>query len=289
MSSSLVQHRNVGREPLPEAPTLDWAIAYRWLGWSVLPVLRGRKRPAVAWQRFETELPNESEIRSWYARWPQAGVAIVTGRLSGVVVLDIDAGHGGEESFAQLKASAPEQFITAEATTGGGGRHLYFRHPGDLTPNRTGLEPGMDLRGDGGLVIAPPSIHTSGRRYAWRPGASPWDLPLAPLPPVLRVQETESHRGKPLHYWRELLREGVAIGQRNSTIASLAGHLFWRGVDHQIATELLLSWNRLHCRPPLSDQEVIETIDSIRRTHDRHLRPTLGQQLDARFGEGEQP
>ena len=77
-------------------------------------------------------------------------------------------------------------------------------------------------------------------------------------------------RGHPVTYWRELVERGVAEGERNSTIASLTGHLLWHGVDKQVALELLLAWNRLRCCPPLEDEEVAATVDSIARTHARH-------------------
>ncbi|HXV25168.1 MAG TPA: bifunctional DNA primase/polymerase [Alphaproteobacteria bacterium] len=264
--------------PSPNARMLDWALAYRRLGWSVVPIPRGGKRPLVTWRDFETEPAAEDMIGSWYARWPDAGIAIVTGRISGIVVLDIDAGHGGEESFAALAPRPYALFETVESITGGGGRHLYFAHPGGTVPNRAGFLPGLDLRGNGGVVVAPPSLHASGHRYRWLPGAGPWDRAPVQLPEILRDRmDPEAQRGKPLHYWRDLLREGVPIGRRNSTIASLAGHLFWHDVDPQVATELLLSWNRVRCRPPLSDEEVVETVASIHRTHERHAR--LGRSL----------
>ena len=71
-------------------------------------------------------------------------------------------------------------------------------------------------------------------------------------------------------YWRHLVREGVLEGERNSTIASLSGHLLWHGVDPDVAVELLLCWNAVRCRPPLSDDEVVRTAESIVRLHRRH-------------------
>ncbi len=75
-----------------------------------------------------------------------------------------------------------------EALTGGGGRHLYFRHPGGIVRNRVGLAPGIDVRGDGGCVVAPPSVHPSGKRYAWVASHGPEDSPLARAPAWLLRQ-----------------------------------------------------------------------------------------------------
>jgi hypothetical protein len=76
-----------------------------------------------------------------------------------------------------------------------------------------------------------------------------------------------SRQGHPPAYWRGVVTEGVPEGRRNSTIASLAGHLLWHEVDPDVVSELLLCWNRQRCRPPLSDEEVLRTVGSITRLH----------------------
>ena len=114
-----------------------------------MPVAERGKRPIVRWQTFEDGHPTEAEVRGWFERWPSANVAVVTGAISGIVVLDVDPSHGGEELLTRLalrNAGLPQ---TVEATTGGGGRHIYFKHPGFEVKNRAGLSPGLDLRGDG--------------------------------------------------------------------------------------------------------------------------------------------
>jgi hypothetical protein len=166
---------------------LDAAQAYLARGWSVLPVEPRGKRPLIAWRKLQSRRAAADEAGRWFERWPDANVAIVTGRLSRLVVLDVDPRHGGAESLAAFEAENGPLPATLEALTGGGGRHLYFRHPGARTANRVGLRPGIDLRGDGGCVVAPPSVHPSGRRYAWRAGHAPDELAAAPLPESLRA------------------------------------------------------------------------------------------------------
>jgi hypothetical protein len=109
-------------------------------------------------------------------------VSIVTGALSGLVVLDVDPRHGGKESLAKLERTHGELPKTMESITGGGGRHLYFTHPGGAVPNRTNIEPGIDLRGDGGCIVAPPSVHPSAKRYRWKKGHGPSEVSPAKLP-----------------------------------------------------------------------------------------------------------
>lgn len=248
------------------------ALDYLGRGWSVIPIAAGRKHPLVRWEDHQHRRADADEVGRWYRRWPDAGIGIVTGMISGLVVLDIDPRHGGDDSLEDLERRFAPLPHTIEALTGGGGRHVYFAHPGGTIRNRVGLAPGIDLRGDGGMVVAPPSLHPSGRRYAWEISHHPDDTPLAPLPRwLLEVTPDEGgHRGHGADYWRRLVHQGVVEGERNSAVASFAGHLLWRGVDVEVATELLLCWNRVRCRPPLPDDEVVRTVESILRTQLRH-------------------
>ncbi len=252
---------------------LRHGMAYVRRGWSVIPLAPREKRPLIAWQDFQERAPTEREMEAWERRWPDANVGIVTGRVSGLVVLDIDPQHGGTETIAQMERSHGVLPASVEVITGGGGRHIYFGHPGRRVANRAGIGPGIDLRGDGGLVVAPPSLHPSGRRYAWRQGFDPESLLLAAVPPWLleAVDHGAPRRGHPMPYWRALLATGVAEGERNSAIASLAGHLLHYGIDPVAATELLLCWNQVRCRPPLEPEEVVRTVESIRRTQHRYV------------------
>lgn len=224
----------------------------------------------MLWQEYQHRAPTEAEIDAWFHRWPDANVAVVTGEISNLVVLDIDPAHGGGKSLRNLTEQFGPLPATLIAHTGGGGRHLYFTASADgrPMPSRVALHPGIDVRAEGGLIIAPPSIHPSGQRYAWEDA----DQMPAPMPHwlVRLLRSPAARRGHSVQYWRDLAARGVEQGERNSTIASFAGHLFWHGVDPQIVKELLLCWNRVRSRPPLGDEEVAATVESIRRTHERH-------------------
>lgn len=246
------------------------AHAYAARGWSVIPIEPRGKRPLVTWLEFQERRAERDEIDAWFRHWPDANVGIVTGHVSGIVVIDVDAKHGGFESLAAIERDLGRLPDTVIAVTGGGGRHLYFAHPREALRNRVGLRPGIDLRADGGCVVAPPSVHPSGRRYAWLTGHAPDQNPVATLPPwILDLLRHPTRRGHPLEHWRHLVREGVDEGERNTTLASLAGHLLYRGVDPEVSLELMLGWNRLRCRPPLADDEVARVVQSIARRHER--------------------
>ena len=170
--------------------TEQFALDYLSRGWSVVPVVPREKRPLVAWQIYQQTRPSSAEVQAWFARWPDANVGIVTGVVSGLVVVDVDLKHGGEQSLVRIEREHGPLPATVEARTGGGGRHLYFTHPGGHVHNKVGLVPGIDLRGDGGIVVAPPSIHPSGARYVWKPGHAPHERAPAPLP-IWSIEEGE--------------------------------------------------------------------------------------------------
>jgi len=253
-------------------PAGQAALRYLAAGWSVLPLRPRDKRPLIRWEGLQVARPSPSEVAGWFRQWPDANVGIVTGEISNLIVIDIDPQHGGEASLDRLCQRFGALPATAEARTGGGGRHLYFAHPGGHVRNRAGLAPGVDLRGDGGYVVAPPSVHPNGRPYVWVAGRSPEETTPAPLPRWL-VRPSATRPGRTLVDWRRLVHEGVPEGQRNSTIASLAGHLLWRGVDPQVVLELLLAWNRMRCRPPLDDAEVAQVVESIVHLHEGEAHP----------------
>jgi len=175
-------------QPAPQSPQLTAALACLKRGWSVVPVMARAKRPIIRWEVFQYRMASEDEVTGWFRRWPDANLSVVTGALSGVVVLDVDPRHGGDESLSKLEALNGALPQTVESVTGGGGRHIYFAHPGHETRNRVGIEPGLDLRGDGGTIVLPPSIHPGGNPYRWRPGHAPDEIELAPFPSWLADQ-----------------------------------------------------------------------------------------------------
>jgi hypothetical protein len=248
------------------------AMALLAHGWSLLPLRAGEKRPLLKWEALQQQAAGKTEVRRWFERWPDANIGVVSGAVSGLIILDIDPRHGGEESLARIEKRQGATPPTVESATGGGGRHLYFRHPGGTVHNRVNLRPGMDLRGDGGYVVAPPSLHPSGKRYAWAPGRNPDEISPAPPPAWLKrlIASDGDQQGHTMAYWRGLARDGVREGARNNTIASFTGHLLWHGIDPDVAMELMLCWNQTRCRPPLPTDEVINVVNSISRLHRQH-------------------
>ncbi len=140
--------------------TLTAARAYVGDGWSVIPLRPGDKRPAVAWEPFQHRRPTDTELTSWFGVG-ENNLGIVTDEISRLVVADLD-GDNGEASYNELEWP----IRTRQVVTWSGGVHLYFSHPGHTVKNAVRLRPGLDIRGDGGYVVAPPSV-IQGGSYAW--------------------------------------------------------------------------------------------------------------------------
>lgn len=162
---------------------LDAALTYAGNGWLVFPAFEVKsdrscacgdatciknagKHPRVRWGSAATT--DIIKIKGWWRRWPRANVAIACGAQSGIWVLDIDPAKGGIASLATLETANTRLPTTFMVSTGGQGWHYYFAWPTDgrVIPNSSdALGPGLDVRGEGGYVIAPPSNHISGRCY----------------------------------------------------------------------------------------------------------------------------
>jgi hypothetical protein len=220
-------------------------------------------------------------ISELFTRWPSANVALVTGKISGTLVLDIDPRHGGDESLDALEEQHGKLPHTPEVLTGGGGRHLYFAAPERPVPSSTGVVgPGLDVRAEGGYVVAPPSVHITGKPYAWELSSRIGDVPLAQAPEwllelCLQGEPTAKGGIKPAKSedeWLELLWQGAAEGKRNVSLSKLAGHLLRiRVLRPSIAAALVHCWNEARCQPPLGKDEVQQVINSIakRELHKR--------------------
>lgn len=163
---------------------LEAALAYAQQGWAVFPVFSALPNGSCSCGRSNCGSPGKhprtsngvkaatcdaDQIRSWWTLTPDANVAIATGIVSGILVLDVDLKSGGIESFAALETEHPSIANTSTVATGGGGFHYYFAlSDGQILQNSVGkLRPGIDIRADGGYVVAPQSNHISGDSYVW--------------------------------------------------------------------------------------------------------------------------
>lgn len=242
------------------------ALAYAAAGFPVFPIHERGKRPMTAHGHLDATR-DAGKIQQYWHLCPTANIGVAV--PAGLVVVDVD----DREALQRLRAEDRHLPATARSTTGRG-LHFYYRTDTEIR-NAVGLSPGVDLRGQGGYVVVPPSVHPTGARYRWEVPPLPANIADAPGWLLEAVATRQSYRARPPEEWRHLTAEGVGKGERNNTIASLAGHLLRHGVDPFVTLNLLLPWNAACCRPPLSDREVERTVNSI-----------AGRELRRREGRG---
>lgn len=238
---------------------LEAALVYQARGWSVIPLQVKDKRPALTtWLEYQTTPASEAQIREWWQLMPDANVGLVTGQVSGIIVLDVD-GDDGRQSLGKF------ELPTTLTSSTGKGNHYLFGYPGHETRNFARKLPGLDLRGDGGYIVAPPSIHPSGRRYEW---ATSLETPLADLPEWLsdlitqgKKQSTSKHEAK---VDPTSVLAGVPEGQRDDTLFRYACRLRTQGMTRAEAEVLVLQAAR-NCSPVFPDDQAIKKLESAWR------------------------
>ncbi len=231
----------------------QWAIKYATLGFAVFPLKPRSKAPATS-NGFKSATTDLQQINTWWDSTPLYNIGIATGAASrGLLVLDLDEDdknnkHGPEEVrkwLAQRKTDFPR---TAMVKTGRGGIHMLYYGRGG---NRSNLLSGVDVRGEGGYIVAPPSVHPNGNTYEW----------LCPFPPPIAaanetvydfIRQTDSFGGS-----RGLQLElSIPEGQRTDAMIKLIGSLKSKGLSDEAILAAVRTENEKRCYPPLTDREL---------------------------------
>ncbi len=260
------------------------ALDYASGGWSVLPlhtIEDGKcscgkpdcKSPGKH-PRYDVDLIPDGvksaskdldKIHAWWRKWPTANVGIATGLKSGIIVLDVDSKSGGLESYDELVGDDTRSFETVTSLTGGGGMHLFFSPDQSAVGNKVGFMPGLDIRSEGGYVVAPPSIHVSGKQYEWEILKSPSNLSIAPIPHSLAaILANESAGGEDKQVdgtWDfSKVPLGIPEGQRDDTLYRFACSL--RGTNALYDMAKLFILQAAHaCIPPFPEEEALRKLD----------------------------
>jgi hypothetical protein len=232
-------------------------------GLHVFPCKPRDKRPATV-NGLKDATTDLAVVERWWQQEPDFNVAIACGVASRVFVVDID-GIDAEAELRKLEATHAELPPTVESITPRG-RHLFYKWPERPVRNSAGkIAPGIDTRGEGGYVLAPPSVHPSGRRYCWSVDS---DNTLAAAPDWLLDKIADPINGTrpvalPPSSWRELVLTGLEEGTRDVSFTRLAGYFLRRRLDAVLVLEILRSLNATHCRPPLPDDDIVRIVASI--------------------------
>jgi hypothetical protein len=238
-------------------------------GLAVFPCQPRGKEPACD-TGLHAATTDAERINRWWCAVSDLNIGVATGMVSGIFVLDVD-GDEGEASLRLLEQQHGALPPTIEAITGKG-RHCYFCMRGSIRNSAGQIAAGLDIRGDGGYVIAPPSVHPSGRAYRWSVDTA---NDFAEAPDWLHAMigaNTNGKAGKRLEHWHAVLTEPIHNGERNSTLASIAGKLLHAGLkDGFLLYDLIMCVNIARCEQPLSASEVETIVISVIRTHLKRL------------------
>jgi len=169
----------------------DYIRLYRSLGWQVVPANHPSngsnwKRPSIAWKANQSTLADEDTLEGWFRGRSTDQLGIITGAASGglfVIDLDTHKTHAASDWWQALLTDHDVMMLdTPMQVTGGGGWQIFLRAPASWMPPTNKTSIGVDIRGQGGFVMAPPSSHESGKRYDWKPGCGPWEKPVMEAP-----------------------------------------------------------------------------------------------------------
>lgn len=251
---------------MAEINMMQEALNYAAMGLAVFPVDPRTKHPKTPHGCLDAK-KEPGPIKNWWRKWKDAAIGIATGSISGgLVVVDLDRDEEkGKDGYLELKKWEEEHGKfpeTWQSITGRGGYHIFFRAAKQYS-NREGVLDGVDVRGEGGYVIAPPSLHPNGRRYEWEYG--PEDLPLAQ---VTESVEALLLYGRPKdgeEAQRFELPETIPSGERNGTLFKYACSLQARNVPNDAIVDYVKLANKMRCDEPLEDDELQTLIESALR------------------------
>ena len=242
---------------------LDYAIEYASKGMAVFPLKPKEKKPLTA-HGVKDATTDFDQITKWWKKNPNANIGIACGQISGgLLVIDLDEranGVSGFDSLHEWESEHGELPETARTITGKGGSHILFRVP-HKESNRVDLLDGVDVRSDGGYIVAPPSIHPNGNTYQWE--YDPEEYPIADADDT--VLDLLSVGKKLVEVDKFTSPDKIPDGKRNDTIYKLACSLQSRGLGDGSILAACRAENEAKCNPPLSDEEVDKIVDSALR------------------------
>jgi predicted P-loop ATPase len=246
---------------MAETTMLDAALSYAHLGLAVFPLVEGAKNPATA-KGFKNASTDEKTVRTWWTRNPNYNIGIACGNGTMVIDLDVDEAKD-EDGTATLRkweddnGKLPE---TATAVTGRGGLHMLYRIDGEV---RCSANPklGVDVRGDGGYIVAPPSIHPNGTQYAWERDPRKHEIAEADGNVMAFIEFVQGKKDDESNKALSVPGE-IESGGRNNTLFKMACSLQSKGLSNSAILAAVMAENAEKCNPPLSNNEVRRLVES---------------------------
>lgn len=240
----------------------EWALHYAEKGLAVFPLACRDKVPAVV-GGCKVATTEKTTIERWWDKNPQYNIGIATGnKSSGLVVIDLDVdknkgidGYDVLRDWQNKHGKLPE---TWQSITGRGGYH-YFYKDAIVHSNRVGLYEGVDIRGEGGYIVAPPSVHPNGNIYEWEQG--PEEYEIAQVDNIVNdFLKGEKQRRDSEHKTNFKVPELIPEGKRVDTIVRLIASLRTKGLDDDAIKAAVRVENEKRCNPPLKEKELEEAV-----------------------------
>lgn len=257
---------------------VEEALKYRLeLGWSIIPISREKKTPCIRWADFQKRLPLPDEIRSWWQQFPDANIGLVCGRISEVIVFDCD----GQEAIDYMKSNGLASTVEAQSSKETK-RHFYYKYP-DIGVDQDFIYSNvvrvldgknkvpLDVRANGGLVVLPPSLHSSGVRYQWI--HDPFTTDMVELDQWQFELFHRRHMKKEyferipfqpkslgLHF-QKILIQGSKEGLRDIEGFTLALQMRKCGFRRELIESKMKEWSA-RCTPPFSERETKKILKS---------------------------
>lgn len=262
---------------MSENKMLQAALSYIARGWAVFPLYPKDKKP-ITKNGFKNASTDPEQVRSWWTNTPNANIGIATG--GGIVVIDIDndpeKGKDGSASLKQWEQANGALPPTLSVKTGRGGRHLYYKSA-ESFGCRTSAIPYVDIRGEGGYIVAPPSVHPNGNIYEWETDLNTDTLAevSATVKKLIEWKEPRKRKNPPVG---KLPLPGAIAenlnfseGNRNDGLFRLAASLQARGAEDSEILSHIESVNERQCHPPLDTQEVQNIVRGVLERYPKGL------------------
>tara|TARA_R110002033_G_scaffold115722_1_gene160211 strand:+ start:914 stop:2533 length:1620 start_codon:yes stop_codon:yes gene_type:complete len=243
---------------------MNSALHYASMGWKVFPLAQGSKVPREGSKGVHDATTDEQQINEWWSREPSANIGIATGKDSDLTVIDVD-GDEGMKSFRQVMSQLPKEHTRVIKTPHG--HHLYFRYNPSFHTG-AGFMTGLDVRSDGGYVVAPPSL-VSDTQYYVMPDRYLDPIAITVAPDVFLARSRNGTAPVALEtedpsWVSDLLAHGAVQGQRDQRAASLAGYFHSKGLPGDVIETIMTQFAE-NCTPPFDMRDLRKVIQSVSR------------------------
>jgi len=256
-----------------ERTNLLAALQYRnKFNFSIFPVGSDKKPLIESWKKYQTQKASEQEIKAWWGKWPEAGIGLVTGRISGICAVDLDK-YKPDYNEETVQEIIPDSTVTPTARTPRGGSHLLFAMPEDDVRSKNDLQSGVDLKAEGGYIILPPSKNDSGC-YEWiisLDDATPAALPLSIYSFIYKHVDNASFHSRLESSMSSAVVNFYIQGRRDDDLFHAANLLIKAGGEVPFVKKTI-EILALSCNPPFHLKEVPAKIESALKRAERRER-----------------